>query len=181
MTGKNGKSFMINQSVEQQFRHYARTGGTPVAIGGKHRADWERLWNSVLDDEDVQGVLRQMLFIPNRVPDWLQGKRLIAILDHLHGEATNLSLYDDVVQTLAEIVAVQVKYDSEGPSYYVTYSFVDVSDEPRHFTHEYGYDAYHAAVGGWGKQQLDQYWKVGNQIPCHFRSSSPENHYLCEP
>ncbi len=165
---------MIDSDTEKQFRHYVQV--FPL-IGDPQRATLERIWRTVIGDADVQRVLQRMLFIPHSVPDQSQGERLIKILDHLHGQPTSLEFFDDIVVTQAEIVSVRVVRDSEGPSYFVGYTYSNGVTAER----EFGYDSYHAATCGWDDAALKAYWYVGNRATCHYRASDPRQHAICQP
>jgi len=165
---------MVKPETEQRFRQLMQEFPLAHQPG---RAELEHVWRLVREDADVQQVLRRLLFIPHPVPDKVQGNRLIQILNHLHGQTTKLQFFEDVVVTEAEIVAVRVQWDSEGPSYFVRYQYGEGYQVER----EFGYDAYHAAMCGWGEAELNAYWRVGNRVLCHYRASKPEEHSICQP
>jgi hypothetical protein len=165
---------MVSLEIEQYFRQLMEK--FPLAHQPA-RAELENVWRLVREDADVQSVLCRLLFIPHPVPDKVQGERLIQILNHLHGQPTKLQFFEDVIVTDAEIMAVRVQRDSEGPTYFVRYQYGNGHSLER----EFGYDAYHAAMCGWGEPELGAYWRVGNRVPCHYRANQPEQHYICQP
>ena len=165
---------MISEDTEQQFRHFMQD--FPLC-GDPQRIAWEQIWRRVITDSDVQHVLERMLFIPHLVPDQSQGERLIQILDHLQVWTTALEFFDDVVVTQAEITSVRIVKDSEGPSYFVSYTYGAGLKAER----EFGYDDYHAAACGWDEANLEAYWHVGNRVTCHYRVSDPRQHAICQP
>lgn len=165
---------MVNPETEQRFRQLMEKFPLAHQPG---RAELENVWRLVRKEAEVQNVLRRLLFIPHSVPDKPQGEWLIQILNHLRGQPTKLQFFEDIVVTEAEIMAVRLQRDSEGPSYFVRYQYGAGHSLER----EFGYDAYHAAMCGWGEAELSAYWRVGNRVPCHYRASQPEQHYLCQP
>ena len=175
---------MLTEQVEKQFRNYMdalRRSDRSVMKGGSLRDAFQRIWLTVINDDSVQQALHRMLFIPHDVPDFLQGNHLIRILDYLHGHNSQLSFFDDIVVTTAEIISIRTKRESDGPIFFVTYKFTDSSNKTWQFERDYGYDEMHAGFNGWGVKELSEYWKTGNKIPCHYRASQPSSHYLCQP
>lgn len=165
---------MVNPETEQRFRQFMQE--FPLAQQ-PNRVELEHVWRLVREDADVQQVLRRLRFIPHPVPDKVQGEWLIQILNHLHGQPVKFKFFEDVVVTEAKILAVHLKHDSEGPSYFVRYQY----GEGHQVEREFGYDAYHAARCGWGEAGLNAYWRVGNRVRCHYRASQPEEHSICQP
>ena len=175
---------MLDEQIEKQFREYVaalRRSSRSVMDGGELRDDFRRTWLTVINDESVQKVLQRMLFVPCHIPDRLQGDHIIRILEHLHGHPSPLQFFDDIVVTEAEVVAVRIKRETEGPIYFVMYRFLDSAKKTWEFERDYGYDEMHAGFNGWGVKELNEYWKTGNKIPCHYRASQPGLHYLCAP
>jgi len=175
---------MLDEQVEKQFREYVaalRRSNRSVMDGGDLRADFQQIWLTVINDASIQKVLHRMLFVPCSIPDRLQGDHIIRILEYLHGRPSPLQFFADIVVTVAEIVAVRVERESEGPIYFVTYAFLDSARKTWQFERDYGYDEMHAGFNGWGVKELSEYWTTGNMIPCHYRASQPSSHYLCAP
>lgn len=158
-----------------------RRSNRSVMSGGNLRDDFQRIWLTIINDDSIQQTLHRMLFIPCNTPDIIQGDHLIRILDYLHGRKHQLSFFDDIMITKAEIITVRIERDSEGPTFFVTYAFTDLDNKKWQFERDYGYDEMHAAFNGWGAKNLGEYWKTGNKILCHYRASQPDSHYLCEP
>ena len=152
-----------------------------VLCGGCRRQEFETAWGAVLDDGDVETILGRTLFVPSRVPDYEQGLRLLEVLDYIHGRPTNLAVFDDVVTTEAEVVAVAKTSDGEGPDYSVTYRYVDETATEHFADRCYGYDSVHASMNGWGAKDLDAYWQLGRRHPCRYRASQPREHAVAKP
>ncbi len=152
-----------------------------LLAGGKKRGEFELVWKRVIKDADVRRVIKQMLFIPSTTPDAVQGLVLLSILDYLQGKPTRITLYPDIVETHAKIEAVKVETESEGPTYSVEYSFLDKQGSRRRHKAEFGYDIAHASWNGWDRKALDEYWKVGTSLPCHYRAADPDRHAICKP
>lgn len=115
-----GLQKMVSLVTEKRFRQLIEKFPLAHQPG---RAELEDVWRLVREEADVQNVLRRLLFIPHPVPDKVQGEWLIQILNHLHSQPTKLQFVEDIVVTEAEIMAVRLQRDSEGPSYFVRYQY----------------------------------------------------------
>ena len=178
---------MVTVTTEATLRECLRAMGgdygqiRSVLCGGYRRQEFVAAWQAVLDDADVQTILGQTLFVPSRIPDHEQGVRLLQVLDQVRGQPTTLEVFDDVVTTEAEVVAVTKISDGEGPAYRVTYRYRDRAATEHLVDRCYGYDSTHASMNGWGAKELDAYWQVGRRHPCRYRASQPNEHAIAMP
>jgi hypothetical protein len=179
------RRFVISKATEKTFCECikAMSGEQAMSVldGGSRRSEFENTWKLVTEDPDVQAVLARLLFIPSEVPDLEQGYRLRDVVQHVVEGRSMLALFDDVVTTQAEVVRMHKEIDGKGPTYNVTYVYVDERKSEFSVKRSYGYDSMHSSINGWGESMLDRYWAVGQIIPCRYRKSRPGEHAIRQP
>ncbi len=141
------------------------------------------LWLSIVGDSDLKQIIACTLLVPGPKPEIHLQQELISFLEFAcqKRDQTSVKIYNDLITTQAEIIKVQISHDSEGPDYLVTYFFSDEQGQSHTYTKTFGYDGLHAAIAGWGQDDLNAHWAVGNKIECRYSRGNFDLHEIAQP
>ncbi len=164
---------MLNESTEKYFRRFYKNPFHP---------EFMKAWKAALQDTDVQGALRRLLFVPCEDPDIDQSAILVDVFKALNGNPHRLLFHMDLVTTKARILHVEQDWDKEGPDFHVTYVYkVEESGDDVEAYHCFGYNGAYAAQAGWTPDRLEHHWHEGRTLECRYQRQSPFDHAIESP
>jgi hypothetical protein len=139
-------------------------------------------WHELIQDSRFANLISQTFHVPppHFVKEYVPA--LHRIYEHiLTGAAHGFLLDPDIRSTLARIKSSDIFWDNEGPTFRITYEYVTEDRQRFEFGITRGYDGMHAAMAGWGTDELKKYFGEGSQFLCHYRASNPKDHKFYDP